>query len=113
MILEIQKKSYQWFIEEGITYDHTDDPHIFEEAGRAVGLFHRQLDDFHTRLLVDTIKNFHNTPHRYCTFLDILKIDRANRVKDCQEEIKFIIDHEDKINVITKSILFCIILLLC
>ena len=90
------------FIEEGITYDHTDDPHIFEEAGRAVGLFHRQLDDFHTRLLVDTIKNFHNTPYRFNTFLDVLKIDRANRVKDCQEEIKFIMDRQDKISVITK-----------
>lgn len=90
------------FIEEGITYDHSDDPHIFEESGRAIGLFHRQLDDFHTRLLVDTIKNFHNTPYRYSVFLDILKIDRADRVKDCGEEIKFIMDRQDKISVITK-----------
>ena len=90
------------FIEEGITYDHSDDPHIFFEAGRAVGLFQRQLDDFHTRLLVDTIKNFHNTPYRFNTFLDILKIDRADRVKDCSDEIKFIMDHQDKLNVITK-----------
>lgn len=90
------------FIEEGVTYDHTDNPEIFEEAGRAVGLFHRHLDTFQARLLVDTIKHFHNTPYRYNTFLDTLKIDRVDRVKKCEEEIKFINDRKDRIGIITK-----------
>lgn len=90
------------FIEEGITYDQTDEPEIFEEAGRAVGLFHRHLDNFQARLLIDTIKHFHNTPYRYNTFLDTLKIDRVDRVKKCQEEIEFVNDRKDKIGIITK-----------
>lgn len=90
------------FIEEGITYDHTDDPAIFQEAGRAVGAFHRHLDTFQARLLVDTIKHFHNTPYRYNTFLDVLKIDRVNRVSTCESEINFINERKDKIGVITK-----------
>ena len=90
------------FIEEGITYDQTDNPQIFEEAGHAVGLFHRHLDNFHARLLVDTIKNFHNTPYRYNTFLDVVKIDRVDRVKKCEAEINFVNEHKDKIGIITK-----------
>ena len=90
------------FIEEGITYDQTDDPKIFEEAGRAIGLFHRHLDNFQARLLVDTIKHFHNTPYRYNTFLDVLKIDRVDRAKKCEDEINFVNDHKDKIGIITK-----------
>ena len=52
------------FIEEGVTVDSTDNPYIIEQAGKAVGQFQRQLDNFHSRLIVDTIKNFHNTPYR-------------------------------------------------
>lgn len=90
------------FIEEGITYDYTDNPEIFEEAGRAVGLFQRHLDTFQARLLVDTIKNFHNTPNRYNTFLDTIKIDRVDRVKECLNEIDFVNERKNKIDIITK-----------
>ena len=90
------------FIEEGVTYDHTDNPEIFAEAGRAVGMFHRHLDNFQARLLVDTIKHFHNTPYRYNTFLDVIKIDRVERVKKCETEINFINERKDKIGIITK-----------
>lgn len=90
------------FIEEGITYDYTDNPEIFEEAGRTVGLFQRHLDTFQARLLVDTIKNFHNTPYRYNTFLDTIKIDRVDRVKECLKEIDFVNERKNKIDVIIK-----------
>lgn len=89
------------FIEECVTYEQTDDPAIFEEAGRAVGEFQKNLNDFRTRLIVDTIEHFHDTPYRYQTFQDIIKIDRVNRVKDCSEEIEFVKSHADKLDIIT------------
>ena len=78
------------FIEEGITYDNTKDVNIIKEAGKAIGMFHRHLDNFHAKLLVDTIKHFHNTPYRYSIFLDVIKIDREKRAKECIKEINFI-----------------------
>lgn len=90
------------FIEEGITLDYSDDLLVFEEAGRAVGQFQRHLVDFHSRLLIDTIKNFHNTPYRYKTFLDVVKIDRVNRVRHCLSEIEFVNSQKDNIDVIVR-----------
>ncbi len=89
------------FIEECVTYDQTDKPEIFEEAGRAVGEFQKNLDNFRTRLIVDTIKHFHDTPYRYQIFLDIIKIDRVDRVKDCLKEIEFVKNRSDKLDIIT------------
>ena len=90
------------FIEEGVTLDTTDNPYVIEQAGKAVGQFQRQLDNFHSRLIVDTIKNFHNTPYRFKTFQDVVKINRVERVKDCQNEIDFVNEHSEKIDVIIK-----------
>ncbi|MDD3170808.1 MAG: aminoglycoside phosphotransferase family protein [Bacilli bacterium] len=77
------------------TYDVIESPQMFLEVGRAVGEFQTLLSDFHTRILDDTISHFHDTPYRYERFQDIVKLDKCNRVKDCQEEINFIISHSD------------------
>ncbi len=89
---------------DGITYDSTTDIEIFYEAGRAVGQFQQLLEGFHTRLLTDNIKNFHNTPYRYEKFQESIKLDLAKRVKECQEEIAFIKERADKMNKITKAL---------
>ena len=90
------------FIEEGITYEQTNDPKIFEEAGVAVGQFQRHVDSLNSRLLVDTIKHFHDTPYRYNYFLDIVKIDRVNRANNCKKEIEYINNNKKNINIIVK-----------
>lgn len=90
------------FINEGETFEKTTDLGIFEEAGKAVGDFQRLLEGFHTRILVDTIPHFHDTPYRYHHFLDIIKIDRNDRVKGCQEEIKYINSRKDKLGTIVE-----------
>lgn len=88
------------FIEEGITYEHTSDLKIFEEAGVAVGQFQRHVDSLNSKLLVDTIKHFHDTPYRYNRFLDVVKIDRTSRVKNCINEIKYVNNHKDNLSII-------------
>lgn len=95
-------RCYTWI--DGITYDSTTDPEIFCEAGRAVGRFQHLLDGFHTRFLTDNIKNFHNTPYRYETFKDVVKIDDLNRVQECLEEIEFVKARASKMNIITEAI---------
>lgn len=96
-------RCYTWI--DGKTYDSTTDPEIFCEAGRAVGRFQNLLNGFHTRFLTDNIKNFHNTPYRYETFLDVVKIgDNIERVKECKKEIEFIKKRSNQMDIITQAI---------
>lgn len=95
-------RCYTWI--DGITYDSTTDPEIFCEAGRAVGRFQHLLNGFHTRFLTDNIKNFHNTPYRYETFKDVVKIDDLDRVKECLPEIEFVKTRASKMSIITDAI---------
>lgn len=97
------------FIEEGETLESTTDLEVFKEVGRCVGEFQALLHGFHTRTLVDTIKHFHDTPFRYQTFKNTVKIDDFDRVKECTDEIAFINAHKDKLNVITEPLEKCII----
>ena len=92
------------FIDGGKAYDLVPSAEVFYEVGRAIGNFQRLLSDFHTRLLDDPIKNFHDTPKRYKGFLRVIKIDEYNRVSECQEEIKFIQEREQILDKITKSL---------
>lgn len=95
-------RCYTWI--DGKTYDSTTDPEIFYEAGKAVGRFQRLLEGFHTRFLTDNIKNFHNTPYRYETFRDVVKIDDVNRVEFCQNEIEFINKRSKLMSIITDAL---------
>lgn len=95
-------RCYTWI--DGKTYDSTTDPEIFYEAGKAVGRFQRLLEGFHTRFLTDNIKNFHNTPYRYETFRDVVKIDDVNRVALCQNEIEFINKRSKLMSIITDAL---------
>jgi hypothetical protein len=75
------------------TYEIIESEEMFYEVGKAVGEFQFLLSDFHTRILDDTIRHFHDTPYRYEKFLDVIKLDRCNRVQECQEEIAFMHQH--------------------
>lgn len=92
------------FIEGGKTYDKIESPAMFLEVGRVVGGFQKLLQGFHTRIIVDNIKCFHDTPYRYNKFLDTCKIDRFDRVKECKKEIEFINNHKDIIGIITSKL---------
>ncbi len=81
------------YINNATTHQVITSPEMFEEVGRAVGEFQNLLEGFHTRILDDTIPNFHNTIHRYEHFLKILEADVHKRAKMCLDEIKFIKDH--------------------
>lgn len=75
------------FINNATAYERLDDPEMFYEMGRIVGDFQGLLDGFHTRILEDTIPHFHDTAYRYDHFLQIVKLDSCDRVKEVKEEI--------------------------
>lgn len=92
------------FIDGGTGYDLVPSAEVFYEVGRAVGNFQNLLSDFHTRLLDDPIKNFHDTPKRFKGFVRAVKVDEFNRAAECEEEIKFITSREEGLNKITSSL---------
>lgn len=92
------------FIEGGICYETTSDEHVFKEVGKAVGNFHYMLTGFHTRLIDDPIKNFHDTPIRYSNFLeDMAEVDEK-LLNTCRDEIAYIDSRKDRMNCITKGL---------
>lgn len=95
-------RCYTWI--NGVTYESTDSPEIFYEAGKAIGDFQKLLEGFHTRLLNDNIKNFHNTPYRYKYFSDVVKLDPVKRVEECSEEIEFVHNHSIEMGLITSAL---------
>lgn len=92
------------YIDGGVGYDLVPDAKTFYEVGRAVGNFQNLLSDFHTRLIDDPIKNFHDTPKRYENFLRVIKVDEFSRVSECEEEINYIKQRESSLNVITSKL---------
>lgn len=89
---------------EGITYEETSDPEIFYEAGRVIGEFQLLLKDFHSPLLNDNIRNFHNTVIRYEEFLEKVIINKYDRRKYCLEEISIINNRRDKMGLIVDAL---------
>lgn len=92
------------FISGAKSYEIVESTAMFYEVGKAVGEFQSLLNDFHTRILDETIRHFHDTLYRYGKFQDVIKIDRCNRVKECQKEIEFIHSHSSIFANITSKL---------
>ncbi len=83
------------FIENTITYQTATDSEVFKNSGRAFGEFQNYLAEFDASKLTETIKQFHDTPKRFRDFKAALEANAFDRAKDCQEEIDFILSHEN------------------
>lgn len=92
------------YIDNATTYDVIENCDMFYEVGRAVGDFQNLLSDFHTRILDETIKDFHNTPVRYEHFKEVVELDTHGRVTNCKEEIEFITSREKYYDYITSRL---------
>lgn len=92
------------FIENGISYEHIESPDHFYECGRGVGVFQNVLSDFHTRLLDDSIRHFHDTPWRYERFKEAKKVNKFDRVSTCKKEIRQIEKYSSSFDTITSKI---------
>jgi Phosphotransferase enzyme family len=77
------------FIEGARTYDLVEKPEHAYHAGRAFGLFQRQLADLGEPRLHETIPDFHHTPKRVAAFEEALHRDVAGRAGEARETIDF------------------------
>ena len=75
------------FVKDTVTYERTDDPALFREAGRCFGRFHDLLDDFDASLLHETIPYFHHEPRRWQDFLRAVEENRSGRADTARKEI--------------------------
>jgi Ser/Thr protein kinase RdoA (MazF antagonist) len=92
------------FIEGCVTYNKVNKPEDFYKAGVALGEFQKSLDDYPADELVETIKNFHNTPSRYNDLCKAVEEDRAGRGISVQKEIEFFDSRKDFFSIITDGI---------
>lgn len=92
------------FIHGAKTYEKIVNPMQFYEVGKAIGKFQLQLSDFPIDQLNITIPDFHNTPKRYETFINVANIDTHDRGLDVFNEIKFICDRQDDMKIIEEGL---------
>ena len=83
------------FIENAVSYDHSQDKEIVYNTGKAFGNFQRLLGNYPMSKLEETIKDFHDTKKRYDKLMDDIKIDSEGRVAEVANEIVFILMRED------------------
>lgn len=74
-------------------YNSTDDLEIIEGAGIAFGEFQYLLRDYDASTLHITIPDFHNTEKRLLKFKNTVKYSTTDRIKECEEEIKYVLSN--------------------
>lgn len=82
------------FITDSLSFDKADTPEAMKKSGYAFGNFQYLLADFPAEKLHETIPNFHNTLDRYAKFEQAVREDVCGRVKEVEEEIRFIRERE-------------------
>jgi len=88
------------FIEGAKTYEMVESSKHFYNAGKAFGQFQKQLDDFPTQDLYETIADFHNTAKRFEDFKSAVVNDAAGRAQHAKNEIEFILQREKDVHVV-------------
>lgn len=77
---------------------------MFEDAGRAFGLFIKRLEGFDAASLIEVIPDFHNTVKRYENLEKAVAADKAGRVSGVKDLIDFARARKDKTSVIVSAL---------
>ncbi|MBQ0108866.1 MAG: aminoglycoside phosphotransferase family protein [Clostridiales bacterium] len=89
------------FITGAATYNSATEKGMFGESAKAFGKFQNLLADFDTSVLVEPIKDFHNTPVRFKNFADAVERDKLGRKKLCEKEVEFYLSMKGFCPIIT------------
>ena len=92
------------FITDTVAYQTVANPKDFYYSAIAFGNFNNLLAEFDASQLYEILPNFHNTVKRFNDFKTAVQNDSFNRAKDCQEEIKFIMDRENYYSIIVDKL---------
>lgn len=83
------------------SYDYVETPDQAYQGGKAFGQFMLLLDDFPVEKLKETIPSFHDIIKRLVTFNEVVAAtERKDRVKECNQEIRFVNDLAQQMSVI-------------
>ena len=92
------------YIDNAITMQTAETPELFRAAGKAFGMFQRQLSNFPAEKLVEVIPNFHNTPNRFKNFMKAYEADAFDLAKTAREEILFVREHKELCSLLTDKL---------
>ncbi len=84
--------------------DLPDSPETFYQAGKAFGMFAKEMSDVDPAEVKEVIPNFHNTVSRYRDLEKAIVDDPKGRVKQVMPEIKFVRDHFDRYGMISEAL---------
>ena len=87
------------FIENALTYQIPENLDHVYNAARAYGHFQQLLSDFPATQLYETIPGFHNTAHRFDTFVSVVEKDQHNRAQAVKDEIGFVLQRAEEMPV--------------
>ena len=82
------------FVEGTVCYQSAETPELFAASGRAFGRFQRLLQGYPAHTLHETIPRFHDTENRLQNLKNAVAADPMGRVKDCREDIEFMLARE-------------------
>ena len=77
------------FVDDVLTIQQIPDAEWAYQCAYAFGRFQKQLSDFDSSVLIETIPNFHHTQKRYETFLASVEKDAAGRKEEVADLIEF------------------------
>ena len=80
---------------QGFCLDAPESDEDFYQSGIAFGRFQELLSDFPADTLYETIPEFHNTIDRYRQFKASVAIDPLGRLAQVQDEVNFVLAHEE------------------
>ena len=92
------------FVKDIYCYQTADTPELFAASGRAFGRFQKMLDGYPADTLFETIPNFHNTEDRLAKLKAAIEADSMGRVKDCKDEIAFVLQREADCSVALQAL---------
>jgi Ser/Thr protein kinase RdoA (MazF antagonist) len=81
------------------TYEAPEHPDQVYHAARAFGHFQRLLSTLPGERLHETIPDFHHTPKRLATLLDVVRADPCGRAAQARPEISFILERQDDVSL--------------
>lgn len=84
--------------------DIPERPETFYQAGRAFGMFMKEMKDIDPADVKEVIPNFHNTASRYRDLETAISQDAKGRVKNVQPEIEFVRARADQFGIISEAL---------
>ena len=84
------------------SYDVVKTPQQAYEGGKAFGKFQTLLSDLDSKLLIETIPNFHNVQYRLSNLQNAIQENPVNRLELCSEIIAYLKEREDAMRTILR-----------